>query len=66
VDQQILPEAVIIMASISQHGFGVWNRKHHQGICGFVIRDLTSAKDKAERASLIVTSDMDFARKAAA
>lgn len=38
----------------------------HQGVCDFVIRNLVSCEDKAERASLIVTSGMDFARKAAA
>nr|WP_228125394.1 MULTISPECIES: hypothetical protein [Gluconobacter] len=54
------------MAPISQHGFEVWNRQLHQSIYGFVVRNLTAGQDKAERASLIVTSDMDFARKAAA
>ncbi|GLQ58261.1 hypothetical protein GCM10010937_00610 [Gluconobacter japonicus] len=66
MDQQILAEAVTVIAPISQHGFGGRDRQLHQGVCGFVVRDLASGKDKAKRAPLIVTSGMDLARKAAA
>ncbi|WP_249198368.1 hypothetical protein, partial [Gluconobacter cerinus] len=59
-------ETVTVIAPVGQHGFGARDRQRHQGVCGFVIRDLASGKDKAERASLSVTSGMDFARKAAA
>ncbi|GAN91571.1 hypothetical protein Gbfr_042_076 [Gluconobacter frateurii M-2] len=65
MDQQILAEAVTVIARVGQHGAGVRDRQLHQGVCGFVVLDLTSGKDKAKRASLIVTSDVDFARKAA-
>ena len=64
--QQILAEDVTVIAPISQHGCGVWDRLHHQGVWGFVVRDLASGKDKAKRVSLIVASGVDFARKAAA
>ncbi|GBR05677.1 hypothetical protein AOE01nite_35350 [Acetobacter oeni] len=66
MDQQILTETVAIITPIGQKGSGVWNRQSHQGLYGFVIRDLPSGQDKAGRTSLIVTSGMDFARKAAA
>ncbi|GBR04440.1 hypothetical protein AA0323_0710 [Asaia siamensis NRIC 0323] len=64
--EQIVAKAVTVIAPIGQHSSGVRDRQLHQGVCGFVVRDLAPGKDKAERASLIVTSGMDFASKAAA
>ncbi|MFT8803455.1 MAG: hypothetical protein ABF812_15955 [Gluconobacter cerinus] len=66
MDQQVLAEAVTVIAPISQHGFGVWSRRVQQGIYGFIVRHLPTGEDKAERTSLIVASGVDFARKAAA
>ena len=66
MDQQILPEAVAVISPIGEYGPGVRDRQLHQCVCGFVVRDLPTGKDKTERASLLVTSGMDLARKAAA
>ena len=66
MDQKVLAETVAVITPISQPGPGVWSRKFQQGIYGFIVRDLPAGEDKAKRASLIVTSGMDFARKAAA
>ncbi len=64
MDQSVLAEAVTVIAPISQHGPGVWSRKCHQGIYGFIVRDLPAGEDKAKRTPLIITSGVDFARKA--
>ncbi|KXV45181.1 hypothetical protein AD943_00155 [Gluconobacter roseus] len=60
MDQNLLTETVAVIAPVGQHGLGVGvgNPQHHQGFRGFVIRDPASGKDKAERTSLIVISDM--------
>ncbi|BCI65406.1 hypothetical protein AAJCM20276_25120 [Acetobacter aceti] len=66
MDQKVLAETVAVIAPISQHSPGVRSRKCHQGIDGFIVRDLPAGEDKAKRTSLIVASGVDFARKAAA
>ncbi|GBR47864.1 hypothetical protein GRO01_10780 [Gluconobacter roseus NBRC 3990] len=64
MDQQVLTEAVAVIVPISQHGPGLRSWKCHQGIYGFIVRDLSAGEDKAKRTALIVASGVDFARKA--
>lgn len=57
---------VTFIAQADQHGFGARDRRLHQGIYGFVVRDFSSSNYKADSASLSVTSGMDIARKVTA
>jgi hypothetical protein len=70
VHQQGLAQGVTIIALVGEQGRGPWRRDRDQRVGSGVVRCLAAGQDKAERASLIVTSGpknpWDFARKAAA
>lgn len=65
-DQQAFPEAVTVIALVCQQPLGRGDGDRHQWLGGGVVGCLAAAQDEAERQSLIVTTGVDLARKAAA
>lgn len=64
--QQGLANMVAVVAFVRQKSLGLGEWQGHKIINGAIVRGLPTGHDKAKRSSLIVTSGVDFARKAAA
>ena len=64
--EQVLAEAVAIIAFVGKQGGGLWHRHGHQAIDPAVIGRLAARQVEAEREALIVAAGVDLARKAAA
>ncbi len=64
--QQVRPDRIAVIPFIGQQRLGLVDRQRHEVIDSAIIRCLPASQDEAKRASLIVTTGVDFARKAAA
>ena len=66
VYQQVFSEPVAVIALVREQPLGRGQWRIHQVISSGIIRRLAARQDEANRESLIVTSGVDFARKATA
>lgn len=64
--QQVFPEAVAIIAFVGQQALWFLQRQRHEVVGQGVVGRFAAGQEEAERASLIVCSGVDLARKAAA
>jgi len=66
VHQKVRSDPVAIISFVRQQGVGLGNGQCHEIVDRAIIGRLAAGQDEAERASLIVATGVDLARKAAA
>jgi hypothetical protein len=66
LEKQSFANGLAVISLVGRHQARLGDGYFQQRFEGVVIGDLAAGQEKAERASLTVCSDVDFARKAAA